>query len=92
MSINELYRYFDENKLYPEDIRETYDDLHDITYIVVSIHWGDWKHEHKRCDWLMSDLGYVFMDAVETEEDGSDCYSADRYYLSSADYDKSYLM
>jgi hypothetical protein len=48
----------------------------------VEIHWGDWKHEHLRLDWLMkenfSDLRSI--NTQTTEEDGSDCYSAIHYY------------
>ena len=48
--------------------------------IRVNIEWGDWKHTHLWCDELMSYIGYKFMNEIETETNGSDCYSADRYY------------
>lgn len=48
--------------------------------ICVIIKWGDWKHIHLWCDELMSYIGYKFMNEIETETNGSDCYSADRYY------------
>ena len=80
MSIREIYKYLNDNKIYPEDIREGYDDLHDTKYVVVGIRWGDWKHEHLRCNWLMEKVGFTSIGQVETEEDGSDCYCADHYY------------
>lgn len=49
--------------------------------VVVSIEWGDWKHDHLACDYLMHEIGYELVDVTETETDGSDTYSADRYYL-----------
>lgn len=53
-----------------------------LPVVVVSIHWGDWKHEHLRCDWLMEEkFGASRIKVEVTEENGSDCYSADHYYL-----------
>lgn len=47
----------------------------------VSISWGDWKHDHIWCDNLITSiLGLKLDNAVVTEEDGSDCYSAMRFY------------
>lgn len=46
----------------------------------ISISWGDWKHEHAFCDQLMAYLGYNCDDEIVTEENGSDCYSAEHYY------------
>lgn len=47
----------------------------------IHISWGDWKHEHLRCDYLMEMLNYVCFSETVTEEDGSDCYSAlHKYY------------
>lgn len=48
--------------------------------ILINIEWGDWKHEHGRCDYLMTLLGYDCVDVIITEENGSDCYSAIRCY------------
>ena len=49
--------------------------------IKVQIDWGDWKHEHLRCDYLMGEIGYELQSTVTTEEDGSDCYSALHTYI-----------
>ena len=46
----------------------------------VSIHWGDWKHDHLYCDELMSNLGFDYDGEDVTDEDGSDCFSAIRHY------------
>jgi hypothetical protein len=61
-------------------IDETFDDR-----LVVSIHWGDWKHEHLFLDFLVREFFEkkgldVKVDVEETETDGSDTYSADHYY------------
>jgi hypothetical protein len=75
----ELNAYLKTNK-YPYGLEETTDNR-----LVCEIHWGDWKHEHLRLDWLVQEFfekkGLVVRKEVYvTEEDGSDCYSADRYY------------
>ena len=49
--------------------------------IEFDINWGDWKHEHMRAKWLIEDFfgdkdEFVRIDSYETEEDGSDTYSA----------------
>lgn len=49
--------------------------------ICVDISWGDWKHDHMRCDYLMKLHGYTYVGCEVTESDGSDCYSATHLYL-----------
>ena len=56
--------------------------------IHVHITWGDWKHDHWRCDYIMSGLGYRLLNEVVTEEDGSDCYSALHTYVKGHVADK----
>ena len=51
---------------------------------VVNIEWGDWRHQHLWARDLMSYLGYVEIGSKVTEEDGSDCYSAEHYFLKTA--------
>ena len=54
----------------------------DLPVVCVEIHWGDWKHDHACCDWLVKEkLGGTLIKADVTEEDGSDTYSAIRYYF-----------
>lgn len=48
--------------------------------VMIEIFWGDWKHDHLMCDWMMKELGYELLTAIVTQEDGSDCYSAVRVY------------
>lgn len=70
----QIETFLSENGVYPYEVSE--DDKH----VTVHIEWGDWKHDHAWCDTLMSYIGYEFEDEVETEEDGSDCYSSDHFY------------
>lgn len=51
---------------------------------VVNISWGDWKHDHLWTRDLMSYLGYVEVCSKVTEEDGSDAYSAEHYFMATA--------
>ena len=51
--------------------------------VVVNIDWGDWKHSHLWARDLMQYLGYVQVGEVVTEEDGSDCYSAEHTYVKA---------
>ena len=51
--------------------------------LVVSISWGDWKHDHLWAKSLMGYLGYLEIGNKVTEEDGSDCYSAEHYFLKA---------
>lgn len=53
------------------------------TAIAVDISWGDWKHEHLWCRDLMNFLGYAEIGSKVTEENGSDCYSAIHYFLTT---------
>ncbi len=48
--------------------------------VKVEILWGDWKHDHARADWVVSNLGGKEWFTMLTEEDGSDCYSATHKY------------
>jgi len=72
-----IYNFLKDNGVYADVWKEN------GVAIVVSIEWGDWKHEHLWARDLMSYLGYVEIGSKVTEEDGSDCYSAERYYLKN---------
>jgi disulfide oxidoreductase YuzD len=63
---------------------EVYQYNQSIAAYVVSISWGDWKHEHLWAKSLMSYLGYVEIGSKVTEEDGSDTYSAEHYFLKTS--------
>lgn len=59
---------------------EQYDDL---PVVEVSIDWGDWKHDHARAQWLISEniKGVTYLNTKVTKDDGSDCYSAEHRYI-----------
>lgn len=59
------------------------DHVYDIT-----INWGDWKHDHMFCDYLMEQKGYVRIAEVVTEEDGSDAYSSVHRYAFKEWWDR----
>ena len=44
--------------------------------LFVEINWGDWKHEHLRCKYILENNGYIQVNEQETEENGTDCYSS----------------
>lgn len=54
--------------------------MHGHKDICVEIRWGDWKHDHLFCDYILQGMGFTLVNVDETETDGSDCYSALRYY------------
>lgn len=80
-----LYKLFDEERLCADVwAAESHD-----KYFTVEISWGDWKHEHLRCKWIVTEFLMkhgIELDHIEThvtEEDGSDCYSAiHRFYIN----------
>lgn len=76
--ISMVSSYLSENEVYADVYR-------DGEEVVVSISWGDWKHDHGWCENLMSYIGYEQTDMVETEENGSDCYSADHFFAKSCE-------
>ena len=74
-----LSDYLSNNGIYAEVFHYSTD-----AAIVVSISWGDWKHDHGWCNDLMGYLGYTEIGNRITEENGSDCYSAEHYYLKES--------
>lgn len=48
--------------------------------IDIEIYWGDWKHDHLACDYLMNQLGLEKANEITTEVDGSDVYSSVHVY------------
>lgn len=51
--------------------------------VYVYIYWGDWKHDHAWCQELMRYLGYKRVSFDVTDEDGSDCFSAEHTYIKA---------
>ena len=78
---DELIEYLEANQIYPSDVFAA------DTRVMVEIEWGDWKHDHLRCDDLMKAKGYSLVEEEITEEDGSDCYSAIRHYEPKGKFD-----
>ena len=78
--IQMISTYLSDNGLYAE----VYHYSTEVPAIVVSISWGDWKHEHGWANDLMGYLGYTEIGNRVTEENGSDCYSAEHYYLKAS--------
>lgn len=56
--------------------------VHDEKTLAVEIERGDWKHDHLKADYIMSNIGYRNIKQTITEDDGSDCYSAVYLYTS----------
>jgi hypothetical protein len=73
MNVQEIQKYLQDHKIYAE-VWEQNDQ------VVVSIEWGDWKHDHLYCVHLMKEKGYDHTWERVTEEDGSDCYSAEHFF------------
>ena len=71
--VQEIQDYLKENEIFGE-VAECDNQL------VISIEWGDWKHDHKRVDYLMAKKNFLCVEEEITEEDGSDCYSSNHYY------------
>lgn len=72
----QIYKYLRANNLFPDEVA-----VNELMDIEVQIDWGDWKHEHLRCDYLMKQIGFTCTGMMVTEEDGSDTYSARHYYM-----------
>lgn len=73
MNTQEIQKYLQDNEIYAE-VWEQNDQ------IVVSIEWGDWKHDHLFCVHLMGKAGYNHVWERVTEEDCSDTYSAEHFF------------
>jgi len=74
---NNIYNHLCENGIYVSVYSKE-------DCVAIDISWGDWKHEHLACSWVMEELGYYQFNQTVTEEDGSDCYSAIHYYKKEA--------
>lgn len=73
-NLSKLQTILREKGLYP-DISELVDNT-----IVVTIDWGDWKHEHGYLKHVMSEIGFRHISTDVIESDGSDCYSAEHRF------------
>ena len=73
-NLGKLQTILRERGLYP-DIDELVDDT-----IVVTIEWGDWKHEHGYLKYIMAEIGFQHISSNTIESEGSDCYSAEHRF------------
>ena len=74
-----IHHFLNDNGVYADVCK-----VSNTSAFAVCIEWGDWKHEHLWARDLMSYLGYVEIGSRVTEEDGSDCYSAEHYFVKNA--------
>lgn len=83
-----IERYLSDNHVWTEVVYSDYDKDKNIVEISVEIE-GDWKHDHLRADYLMSD--YFSDDLVQTVEgvledsDNDSYYSCHIYVIQNAD-------
>ena len=75
----ELDTFLNDHEVSISDVNESPDGK----AVIVSVEWGDWKHTHAYLDTLMKRLGYTKYHEAVTEENGSDCYSADHYFTKN---------
>ena len=75
MDTRELEKYLQEKGIY-EELNENEDGT-----ISIHIEYGDWKHDHAYCDYLMKEKGWMLIGEDVTWEDGSDCYSSVHKYM-----------
>lgn len=84
----EISKYLSDNKVWTEVVYSDYDKDTNIVEVSVEIE-GDWKHDHLRADYLMSD--YFSDDLVQTVEgvledsDNDSYYSCHIYVVQNAD-------
>lgn len=77
--VKEVTEILNKGELYDSIVDATNDDK-----VVVNLFWGDWKHEHLWLKHLMAENGYEHLSEEVTEENGSDCYSAEHVFRKVA--------
>ena len=72
---DKVARYLSDNEIFTEEVYFPNDEneLHATIY-------GDWKHSHKRADWLMEQIGYAFVNEIQVEDSEEDYYGAIHIY------------
>lgn len=78
-AIEHIKSTFKEHQLFVEEVYQIEDNE-----ILVCISWGDWKYEHLRCGSIMKGLGYMKVQEVITEDNGTDCYSSEHIHQDLA--------
>ena len=66
-----------------KEVRLSVDAIYQIedNEVLICISWGDWKHEHLACEQIMKKLGDVQVQEGITEDNGTDCYSAEHTFI-----------
>ena len=87
----EIFKLLRDSKLSGEVSSVSGDD-NSIT-IVISITWGDWKHDHMRTKYIITEFAEkrglsVKVSSEVTEENGSDTYSADHTFVFNRETQK----
>ena len=72
-----IERYLSDNRCYTDEI------YHDNGAILIQVNWGDWKHDHLWLRDLMDYIGYIQISERVTEDNGSDCYSAQHTFIKN---------
>ena len=73
--VQDIQAAFKERGLDVDEIYEIEDNE-----VLICISWGDWRHQHLACDHIMRKLGYMKVQEVVTESNGSDCYSSEHLF------------
>lgn len=75
------------------DVVATEDNSLGLIKVEVTIHWGDWKHDHAALNHVINTEFNPTDYYQETiEEDGSDCYSAIHTYIFEGAAEKKPLV
>ena len=77
MDIDVIYKHLNDNSMSVDDISE-YNGTIEITIFL-----GDWKHSHKRLDYLMGLIDYELIKEIEEPNDDDeydDTYTSVHYY------------
>lgn len=77
---DEIRKVLEENDICFNEVYPEIDLDPETPMVCVEIEWGDWKHDHGRCDYLCKKLGYPLVKEEQTEESDCDAYSAIHYY------------
>ena len=77
--LSRISKYLSDNGFYNDEM--WHERILDTELVRISVSWGDWKHDHGWLNDLMSHIDYDCFGTVVTEEDGSDCYSADHIFV-----------
>ena len=77
--ITRISTYLRDNGFYKDEM--WHETVIGVRLVRIAVNWGDWKHDHGWLDDLMGHIGYECLGRIVTEEDGSDCYSADHLFI-----------